>query len=198
MKAETCLLRGEPPPPPTVALPVGRSTTKRWMMRMITAVLLAGALAGCEKAPVLAKGDPAPPFKLEALRGEALAIPEGVTGHPVVVRFWADWCPSCRAEMAVLEKQYQQRKEKRLRVVAVNVGQDRATAQRFADEFALTYDVLLDGSSQVARRYGVNALPMTYLIGPDGKIINKIIGEIDEKILAGQLDQLMEAAVRGR
>ncbi|MBF0260352.1 MAG: redoxin domain-containing protein [Magnetococcales bacterium] len=171
---------------------------RRRLMRLVTGLLLAGALTGCEKAPVLAKGDPAPPFQLETLRGPALSIPDGVTGYPVVVRFWADWCPSCRSEMAVLEKQYQQRKKMGLRVVAVNVGQERATAQRFADEFALTYDMLLDGSSQVARRYGVNALPMTYLIGPDGKIVNKIIGETDEQSLAGQLDRLMDSAAQER
>jgi cytochrome c biogenesis protein CcmG/thiol:disulfide interchange protein DsbE len=162
-----------------------------WRLNVL-ALLLAGTVltSGCDKAPVLAKGDLSPEFVLEDLHGQSLPFPKALAGNPVVIRFWADWCPSCRKEMKVLDAHYQQRKEKGLRVLAVNVGQDRATAQRFVDAQSLTFDVLLDGSSEVARRYGVNALPMTYLVDAGGKILGKIIGETDEKTLVSQLDRL--------
>ncbi|NGZ05268.1 MAG: redoxin domain-containing protein [Magnetococcales bacterium] len=165
----------------------------KWQLAVVVMVvlLMAGLMGACDKAPVLAKGDPAPPFALEDLRGATRPFPERFAGQPVVIRFWADWCPACRSDMKVLDQHYRQRQEQGLKVLAVNVGQDRATAQRFTDEYQLTFDVLLDRSSEIARRYGVNALPMTYLIAPDGKIINKIIGETDTATLTNQLNRLM-------
>lgn len=159
---------------------------------LLPVALLSALLIACDKAPVLAKGAAAPAFVLEDLQGAQRQFPTEFNQHPVVIRFWADWCASCRSEMVLLDAQYRQRRDKGLQVLAVNVGQDRDTAQRFVSALGVTYGTLLDGHSAVARQYGVIALPTTYLVDRQGKIHTKILGETDAATLSRLLDALME------
>ncbi|MBF0628608.1 MAG: TlpA family protein disulfide reductase [Magnetococcales bacterium] len=165
-----------------------------WRLVLFCVLLWPAWLVGCDKAPALSPGTAPPPFQLEDLQGKLRRFPEEGTQPPLVIRFWADWCPACRNEMTVLEQQFQQRKARGLRVLAINVGQDRATAQRFVEERGLTFDILLDPDSRVAKQYGVVALPTSYLIDKHGKIYKKILGETAADLSAGLLDSLLETA----
>jgi peroxiredoxin len=78
--------------------------------------------------------------------------------------------------------------------------QGAEVAQPFAENLKLTFPILLDPASEVARQYGVRGLPTTYLIDPDGRLIGAVIGARDwyrteaKALIAGLLRQFPPAA----
>lgn len=136
-------------------------------------LLLVGCGGGETPGPL--NGMPAPPFQLATLGGERAGLPR--PGEVVVVRFWADWCPFCASEMRALGPVYERLRPRGLTLLAVNVRQDPATARAFIDKLGVDYQTLLDEDGAVARRYGVRGLPTTFLIGRDGRLLGRILGE---------------------
>lgn len=148
------------------------------MLLLLMSLLLPLALAGCGEQPErLENGAPAPAFTLETLGGSALRFPDDVRGEIVALRFWADWCPFCASEMRDIEPVYQRLREQGLRVLAVNVRQDAATAGRFIERLGVTYEVLLDQEGSLARQYAVSGLPTTFFIDREGRIVTRLLGE---------------------
>jgi peroxiredoxin len=145
---------------------------------ILTAMLL-GACSN-DPAPKLNVGDIAPTFQTTRLDGMAAHFPAAWTGRPVVIRFWADWCRFCEGEMKAIESVWQRHKAKGIEVIAINAGQDRKTAADFVRKIGVTYPVLLDERSKIAKQYGVVGLPTTYFVDARGVVRAKLIGEADE------------------
>lgn len=161
-------------------------------MKALRALLIVLAVVGCDKpAPKLQGGDPARPFAAERLDGSRVRLPEDLAGKVVVVRFWADWCAFCKQEMQDVEAVYRARRDQGLVVLAVNVGQSRDTAAAFTGKLGVTYDVLLDPDSAVARLYGVTGLPTTFFIDRKGVVRAKILGESDKAVFARMVEDLL-------
>jgi cytochrome c biogenesis protein CcmG, thiol:disulfide interchange protein DsbE len=161
------------------------------MLRYLILLLIAPLFAACDGgAPKLNTGASAPAFTAARLDGSMVHFPEDLRGKPVIIRFWAEWCRYCEAEMKAIDKVYQHRRDKGLQVLAVNAGQDRETVAAFIKKIGVSYPALLDEESAIARQYGVVGLPTTYFVGADGIIKNKVVGEADEAVfdkLAGEL-----------
>jgi peroxiredoxin len=135
-------------------------------------------LAGCgEPQEHLKNGDPAPAFLLQTLDDGWARFPSQYRDQVVAIRFWADWCPFCEGEMKLLEPVYRKYRERGLRILAVNVRQDRNTAMAFIAKLSISYDTLLDFEGEVARSYGVSGLPTTFIIDGKGILRSRIIGE---------------------
>ena len=149
--------------------------TARFTLLLISLFLL---VAGCGDARQhLKNGDPAPGFVLETLDSGQARFPEQYKGQVVALRFWADWCPFCESEMRQLEPVYRKYKGKGLTILAVNVRQDRETAAAFVGKLNISYNTLLDLEGEVARSYGVNGLPTTFIIDAKGVLRSRILGE---------------------
>ncbi len=163
-------------------------------MRVLYLLGLAMLLVACGGGqPVqLNMGDPAPAFRSQQLDGSAVEFPEVTTGKPVVIRFWADWCKYCEAEMKAIEVVYQRHKGKGLSVLAVNAGQDKATVDAFIRKLGVTYPALLDEKADIARRYGVVGLPTTYFVDAKGIVRGKVIGEADEAVFERHALELLK------
>ena len=149
-------------------------------MRLINPLLifLLLLLSGCgDEQSQLVNGQEIPPFKLERLEGGVINYPADLKGKVVAIRFWADWCPFCEGEMTQLEPVYVKYKEQGVVILAVNVRQDRETAQRFIDKLNISYNTLLDVEGDVARGYGVMGLPTTFFVTRDGRLKSRILGE---------------------
>jgi cytochrome c biogenesis protein CcmG/thiol:disulfide interchange protein DsbE len=161
--------------------------------RYLLVVLLAGPfLVGCgEEAPQLRNGEPAPEFAMPRLEGPPLTFPADLRGEVVAVRFWADWCPFCESEMRDIEPLYRAYRDRGLRVLAVNVRQDRETAARFIEQLGVSYEVLLDGDGSVARRFGVIGLPTTFFIDREGRLATRILGESTPEVFAQVVEGLL-------
>ena len=149
-------------------------------------LLLAGlallAACGGEPPAKLNIGDAAPAFRAERLDGAAVDFPAAAGGKPMVIRFWADWCRYCEPEMKAIDAVYRRHRDKGLEVFAINAGQDKATVEAFIRKLGVTYPVLLDEQSSIARRYGVVGLPTTYFVDAEGVVRGKVIGEADEAV----------------
>jgi peroxiredoxin len=150
------------------------------MRFLFLAILALLAACGGDPAAKLNLGDPAPAFRTQRLGGGDVDFPSSAAGRPLVIRFWADWCKYCEPEMKAIDAVYRRHQDKGLEVFAINAGQDKPAVAAFIGKLGVTYPVLLDESSSIAKRYGVVGLPTTYFVDAQGVVRGKVIGEADE------------------
>jgi len=162
------------------------------LIRLLLTVSLLVLLGGCEpQSPMLRIGTPAPAFVLNRLDGATTRFPEQFANQVVAIRFWADWCPSCRSEMTALEPVYRQYHDRGLVILAVNVMQPAETVRPFVKQLGISYDVLLDAQGEVTRQYQVMALPATYIIDRKGTIRTRILGESTPETFTKEIADLL-------
>lgn len=159
-----------------------------WLSRADPA-LVTGGLAPAPQAGFLA-----PDFTLETITGEAVSL-SALRGQPVIINFWASWCPPCRAEMPTLQAIYNDYKDQ-VAILAVNAAsQDTLSdALAFLNEIGLTIPVLLDTDGTAQRLYIVASLPTTFFIDAHGVISEVVVGgPMTETGLRARIEFLLEA-----
>ena len=149
-----------------------------WHNRVTTG----SAVPTTDRPAAPAVGYPAPDFTLATLDGEEFTL-SSLRGTPVVLNFWATWCPPCRAELPEL-KTASERYVGQVAVIGVNQAEAAAAVERSAPELGLTFPIPLDHSGSVSRRYGVRSLPTTFFIDRDGIIRQIQNGPLTEAVLA--------------
>ncbi len=97
-------------------------------------------------------------------------------GRVVFLNFWATWCPPCREEMPAMERLYQRYKDKGLVVVGVSIDSDMVVIPPFVKQNKLTFPIGHDPKMALAERYGVRALPSSFLIDRRGNLAALAIG----------------------
>lgn len=120
----------------------------------------------------------APDFSLSDLDGKAVALKD-LRGRLVLLNIWTTWCPACREEMPSLERLHREFDTRGVSVLAASHREDPEEVRKFAHEFNLTMPTLLDQDGRVGELYGLQGLPTTFLIGPDGRLIARAIGPRD-------------------
>ena len=124
----------------------------------------------------ITKSGIAPDFTLETLDGKSMSLSQ-LRGKAVLLNFWATWCGPCKIEtpwLVELQKQYGTQGLQVIGVAMDDSGKDDIA--KFAQEMGVNYPVLL-GKEAVGEEYGgVPALPESFFIGRDGKIVDRIIG----------------------
>ncbi len=160
-----------------------------WILLSMVAVAL--LIAGCNgERPLVPNGTKAPDFELAHLEGGRVRLAD-LRGEVVAIRFWADWCRFCKKEMRELEPEYQRLAPRGLRLLAINVEQERDRVARTAEQIGYSYDTLLDSDGAVSRDYGVIALPVTFLVDRKGLVRGKIIGESDAVTFSQMVEPLL-------
>ena len=117
----------------------------------------------------------APPFKATSFDGSEVAINAAMDKKLYVINFWATWCPPCRAEMPELNE-FAKKHEGEVTFYAVNLQEPKDAVDKFLKDNGYTMPVLLDLKGEAADTYKVRAIPTTYVIDRDGKILLKKIG----------------------
>lgn len=156
------------------------------------------AKAPVAKQPAPAVGALAPDFTLTDMNGKSLSLSQ-FRGKVVLVNFWATWCPPCRAEMPSIERLYRRlEKHKNFVLLTVNVNEDNSkdSVKAFTEETPLSFPILLDRDNRVAGRYQVNGIPQTFIIDPNGVIVQKVVGgrDWDSPPLVDYLSSLLKGA----
>lgn len=117
-------------------------------------------------------------FTLKDLDNKNVSL-KSYRGKVVMLNFWATWCTPCRLEMPSMEKLHRQFKDKGFVVLAVAAGEKAKGVTAFVKEYHITFSALLDTDQGVTEEYKVWALPTTYFINAEGKIIGKVSGSRD-------------------
>ena len=154
---------------------------------MLAAMMVASALTwGCSTGQTPTGGTQtsklAPDFQLLSLGGQSVSLSD-FRGKPVLMNFWATWCPPCRAEMPFIQAIFADKRwaDKVLVVLAVDIGESPSTVSEFMKKYGLTFPVLLDSTQDISLRYNVRAIPTTFLIDRNGIIIDIKIGAFSGK-----------------
>ena len=116
-------------------------------------------------------------FKLKDLNGKEVSLSD-FKGKRVFLNFWASWCPPCKAEMPEMEDLYKETKDSDLVILAVNLGENKSTVEKFIKDNNYTFPVLLDNNNEAAVNYRVVSIPTSFFIDKDGTIVDKHIGSI--------------------
>jgi peroxiredoxin len=115
-------------------------------------------------------------FSLSSLDGEKKIELKDLKGKPLIINFWASWCGPCREEMPFLEKSWNYYKDKGVTFLGIDVLDEEKSAKAFINVFGISYLNLKDSTGEVANVYGVIALPVTFFIDREGKIVKKNYG----------------------
>jgi thiol-disulfide isomerase/thioredoxin len=152
------------------------------------ALVLAGRLAGPPPttAGVVVEGKavvgrPAPRVELPGLRGGRVRLAD-LRGRPVVLNFWASWCPPCLAEMPEFQRVHR-RLGDRVAFLGVNQRDQAQAAERLARSSGVTYPLALDAAGRAFDAFGGLGMPTTVLIGADGTVADIVSGQLDETLL---------------
>jgi peroxiredoxin len=131
----------------------------------------------------------APDFTLPDLNGTQVSLSQ-FRGQPVVVNFWATWCPPCREEIPRLADAYQREKDG---VVFIAISDEPAdVVGSFVKKNAIPYVNLLDSDDRVSTAYGIRALPTTLFISRDGEIEVYYTGGMSARIIEEGLRRIKE------
>lgn len=146
------------------------------LLLVLALVILA---TGCTETGA-AVGDRAPDFQLQDLEGNEVSL-SSLRGSPILLNFWATWCPTCRLEMPFIQEVYQEWTDKGLVILAIDMGESTATVREFMQNNNYTIPVLLDTRRVVSQKYNVTAIPTTFFIDRNGVIQDKLIGPFPSK-----------------
>jgi thiol-disulfide isomerase/thioredoxin len=125
---------------------------------------------------LLAPGTVAPPFSLPGLDGGRPVTLSAFRGEPVVVNFFASWCPDCRAELAALATEARAASGK-IAFAGIDTNENsESNAIKLLGEAGATYPVAVDASARVATSYLVEALPVSYFVDSQGKVVGTASG----------------------
>ncbi len=140
-------------------------------------LLVAAALAGCNRGSRPTIGNPAPDFTVtDADRSVHL---QSLRGQVVVLNFWATWCPPCVEEMPSLVQMQQQLKSKGVTVLAVSLDEDARQYRTFLEKNKVELLTVRDPQQRSNELYGTFKFPETYIIDRQGVLRRKFIGAVD-------------------
>ena len=163
---------------------------------MALAVMPKAAMAqdDIEATTLIKKGDKAPDFTVEMVDGEQITLSK-LKGKVVVVNFWATWCPPCRQELKVVEKELINRfKGKDFVFLPISRGEAKKTVEAFRKQNGYTFPMGLDPKQTIYKKYASNYIPRNFVVDKDGKVIYVSVGYEPKEF--AEMVEVIEKAVK--
>ena len=169
------------------------------MTALILAILLLFTVAGCSQTPVTTTAPKydnqtlAPDFTVYDAAGNAVKLSD-FRGKPVVLNFWASWCPPCKAEMPDFQKEFEaQGNHVQFLIINMTDGTQEtvATASAYVAQQGYTFPVYYDTASSAAMAYGIRSIPTTFFIDAQGYAVAQATGAIDRATLQKGIDMIL-------
>jgi cytochrome c biogenesis protein CcmG/thiol:disulfide interchange protein DsbE len=133
----------------------------------------------------------APDFTLTTFKGATIAL-ASLRGKPVVINFWASWCPPCRAEASLLERTWRAYRSRGVVFIGVNLQDREEDALNYIREFDITYPNGPDPTGEISIDYGVSGLPITFFVSRNGGILRRWVGAIEKKVLISAIEEIIQ------
>lgn len=177
-------------------------------MRTLVGVLLSLAIGALlwwglqtrdqrSELPSALAGRPAPAFDLELLPsfrgdwGERLNLGEYLGKKPIILNFWASWCyPACYEEAPILQESWLRHREQVL-FVGVNTQDTQDKAEKFIQQFGITYPNVHDPRGKVGIDYGMYGVPETFAISAEGRVLERYAGSISPEKLEAMVREVL-------
>ena len=136
---------------------------------------------------------PAPDFTVTDREGNAVQLSD-FRGKPVILNFWASWCGPCKSEMPDFETAYKTYAEQ-LHFLMVNLTDGSSetvdSASAYVDGEGYTFPVYFDTTYEASIAYGVNSVPMTFVIDEEGYLVAYGMGALDAAALQSGIDMVL-------
>ncbi|HAL46369.1 MAG TPA: hypothetical protein DCP37_01295 [Dehalococcoidia bacterium] len=181
---------------------VGMNLNRKKLGTIAAALTLSGlfvtllAVGLTNKSPVTGRsgvtrvGNPAESFSMPLIGGGTFDTAEHL-GKPMVVNFWASWCPPCRQESPGFERTWGTYADKGIVFVGVDIQDGEEVAQAYVDEFGLTFPNGRDLDGTITVDYGVIGLPVTFFVDAAGIVQGRWVGALAESKLVDWVEALL-------
>lgn len=144
-----------------------------------------------QRPPSPQVGFPAPDFSLAGVDGQMVRLSD-LRGQPVVLNFWATWCPPCQAEMPALQALADDYTDPGVTVLGINQAETAPQVQAYVQGKGIDFPVVLDSDAAVSQAYRVRSLPTTFFIDRDGVIDEIVIGgPLNRALLESKVQKLL-------
>lgn len=144
------------------------------------------------ETPTAAQGEQAPNFSFTNDYGQEFTLSDFL-GEPVIVNFWASWCPSCVRESPYFEEFYQNHGQE-VNLLKINLldgrRETRETLEAFMENGGYTYPLFFDIDGTAA--FGIRHIPVTFFINAEGYIVGRQQGAADANALAQGLALILQ------
>ena len=179
-----------------------RSPRLRLAGLALTAALVAAACSGGSDtgtdqhntnsgdAIAAAAGDPVPTVSFRTFAGEPATL-DDYQGKPLVVNFWASWCPSCVAEMSAAFVPAQLQLGDEVAFLGMNIQDDRDRALQLVEETGVLFDLAEDPTGELYAELGGLGMPFTVYISSDGQVLDVHNGPLTEDQLVNQITEVL-------
>jgi peroxiredoxin len=145
---------------------------------------------GAETAARPSGSRTAPPFSLKDTNGNIYSSAQ-LAGKPVVINFFATWCPPCREEIPGFVEVYNKHRSEGFELVGISLDTDtRGDLPGFLMSNKIEYRILF-GDTAIVRAYGVSPIPTTFFVGKDGEIKNVHVGYMDKDAFDMEVRKLL-------
>ncbi len=140
----------------------------------------------------LARARMAPPFSINTIDGKQISL-DGLAGKVVLIDFWATWCGPCREALPHIRDIAHRFQEQPLVVISISLDKDEDKWKEFVAKNQMTWLQYRDGSfnGQIAKSFGVTAIPATFTIDADGVLEDQHVGDAN---IEGKLKKLVASA----
>lgn len=137
----------------------------------------------------------APSFSLESFDGEQISYDNDLLalGKPILINFWASWCPPCKAEMPDLVE-VAEAFEHEVTFIGINVAIQDSMSQskEFLARYHVQYMNLIDPNGDVSRLYQVPPIPTTLVIDKDGTVVYRKLGGMTKSEMIAAIQRGVE------
>lgn len=117
----------------------------------------------------------APEFLLRDMN-EKIKELDDYRGKPIIINFWATWCPPCRDELPSMNRAWKKIKDEGIQMLAINIGEDEEAISSFTKNYPIDFTILLDESSEEISNWSIRGLPTTFVLDPQGHVIYRAVG----------------------
>jgi len=140
--------------------------------------------SGSTSSAQAAHGQQAPAFDLADLNNANGHVSlAAYAGRPLIVNFFASWCVPCRQETPLMARFYQAQ-HGTVTVIGVDTNDSSAAALKFAKDAGVSYPIAADPAATTAGAFGVSALPQTFFLNAQHKIVDRVYGGVTQASLA--------------